>query len=841
MKKFDLPEDINYEEWLEKNKSAVLRSAVAAINPDSMGMERKNALTLAGAMKNCGFTREEFAEVMARSSVDKGTLSKWWDKFTGEGRQGEAGEGTIFAYAQKCGWKWPAPGSVPDGAAAASKPAEKKNNGLNIEVDAEFKFRCIIDSVGYSQKPQNPGEIRSREKVPTPDPAPVSIAEFAVAVAAGRTFYPTVYKKELQETTETGKKKYHYRPVYQQLFVVDIDNEETARDEDNKPIRDENGKEKKIRIKNPLTVDSALQICKKHGIAPFLIYETFSSKYHRDDPFQPYQKFRLCFATDEPVTVEEVGTRGLNQIIEYFIGLFGSAADTATTDPARLIYGTDERDRMQLSGTVIRKSQLVKTVFTRQQPPTDADPEQAEPEQDPQQEEEAVPEWLIVREWQGREIKRIDEPKFAEIFQNEYKVNRINGVFYMDGEDKSDDYILMLIQKKLAAYFKENTGRLTNNVFITLCNSVYTNQPKPDESKIYCRNGITINVKKDGSFDTVSEDLFTLTRLSVNYDKDATCPTFEKYLDELLYEEDIPVLQEYFGYCLIPCTRAQAGLYIKGKGGEGKSVLRDVTMALFGHSAIQEYIHQLGERFTIANLENKLVVIDDDLRTDLLTDTSTIKKLTTAREPFQVERKMKNKYNAYLYSRIFAIGNTFIGSKFDHSDGFYRRQLLIDVKPKTRDEKDDDRFMSDKCISELSGILNWALNGLSRLILNNYHFSISDRMNRTLDGIKHDGDNSLTFIEDDTYILITNDWSDQATTADLFTLYAAWCTDNGDTPIKRKSFQMRMSERFKDFKIRIQTDAGRLQGFAGIRLSAAALTRLQRITERERERIVRLP
>lgn len=459
--------------------------------------------------------------------------------------------------------------------------------------------------------------------------------------------------------------------------------------------------------------------------------------------------------------------------------------------------------------------------------------------QDP--DEETPPEWLITRQWQGREIKRVDEPKFAQMFQEEYKVHRINGVFFVDGESVQDDYILMLIQKKIAVYFKENTGRLTNNVFITLSNIVYTKQPEPDETKIYCKNGITILIKKDGTFETVNEDLFTLTRIGASYNPAADCPTFKKYLNDLFFTEDIPAVQEYFGYCLIPCTRAQAGLFVKGKGGEGKSVMRDVTMSLFGHSAIQEYIHQLGERFTIANLENKLVVVDDDLQSDMLKETSTMKKLITAREPFQVEKKQKTKYDAYLFSRIIAIGNTFIGSKFDHSDGFYRRQLLIDVKPKTRDEKDDDRFMSDKCIAEIDGILNWALEGLSRLIKNNYHFSVSDRMTRTLDSIKHDGDNSLTFIEDDTYIEITHDTRDQVTTADLFTLYAIYCADNGDTPIKRKSFQLRTGERFKDNKIRIKSESGRLQGFSGIRLTDLAEYRLTRINDRERDRIARLP
>ena len=48
---------------------------------------------------------------------------------------------------------------------------------------------------------------------------------------------------------------------------------------------------------------------------------------------------------------------------------------------------------------------------------------------------------------------------------------------------------------------------------------------------------------------------------------------FLKFLNDLLYEDDIPTLQEYLGYCMIPCTKAQKMMIILGKGGEGKSFI----------------------------------------------------------------------------------------------------------------------------------------------------------------------------------------------------------------------------------------------------------------------------
>lgn len=54
------------------------------------------------------------------------------------------------------------------------------------------------------------------------------------------------------------------------------------------------------------------------------------------------------------------------------------------------------------------------------------------------------------------------------------------------------------------------------------------------------------------------------------------------FLNELLEPEDIPTLQEYLGYCLIPCTKGQKMMFLLGKGGEGKSRIGLVLKKLMG-------------------------------------------------------------------------------------------------------------------------------------------------------------------------------------------------------------------------------------------------------------------
>ena len=364
-----------YSEFIEEHRAELLMSAAAAIDPEKMNMDRDQALTLGGAMKACGFDRQDYADIMAKSPQDKGTFSspKQWEKFTGKGQHGTAGEGTIFAYAQQCGWKWPAPSEFEEAHSSKKTDPPQKPQAPQLANMAkwndDFRISVIIDEVGYSEKPSQVWEIRNREKVSTPAPQPITIEEFAEAVTSGRTFSPTVYSKELIGYTEDNKPKYYYRPISQQVFVVDFDNEER--------VKDSNGNWVTQRIEKPLTIDDAMQICEKNGIAPFFIYETFSSKEHRDDPEAPYSKFRFCFATSEPVTIQEYGERGLREFISFFIGLFGEAADGKTTDPARLIYGTDEKERAKARNQIIDKEKLYSAIQARKEVSEEPEPEEA--------------------------------------------------------------------------------------------------------------------------------------------------------------------------------------------------------------------------------------------------------------------------------------------------------------------------------------------------------------------------------------------------------------------------------------------------------------------------------
>ncbi len=67
----------------------------------------------------------------------------------------------------------------------------------------------------------------------------------------------------------------------------------------------------------------------------------------------------------------------------------------------------------------------------------------------------------------------------------------------------------------------------------------------------------------NGTF-TEGRPAIVRSRLPVAYNPDAHAPViWLNFLDGLLYAEDIPSLQEFIGYCLIPSNKGQRMMVIK--------------------------------------------------------------------------------------------------------------------------------------------------------------------------------------------------------------------------------------------------------------------------------------
>lgn len=422
---------------------------------------------------------------------------------------------------------------------------------------------------------------------------------------------------------------------------------------------------------------------------------------------------------------------------------------------------------------------------------------------------DGLPPWIAVNT-NGRQI--IDEPAFISWYREEKQLLCINGVFYDENGAITTASIKSDIQGLIGEYLETSLSAKVNSIFESLKNECYFVPPPLQRDTVSLANA-TIRVTPEEVEEI--DDVFTLTKLPVEYRKNTPTPIWDKFLDDLLYENDQLTLQEFIGYCLIPSTLAQKAFFLIGKGGEGKSVVGEIMQAIFGNAMIQSELHKLQEnRFIMAQLEHKLVFYDDDLQSEALDDTGIFKKIVTANIPMLVERKGEPHHEILPYARIFASGNKGIEACYDRSEGFYRRLLVVQCKPK--EARVDDKLLSKKIIDrELEGIVEWAIEGLQRLMSNEWEFTVSQRSYDAMNFAEEESNSFLAFLRDGDAVEFGEEFS--VSSRDLYLGYERWCSDNAIKPLAMRTVSNYMRENLDSLALRFDDKVdGNARGYFGI-------------------------
>ena len=378
----------------------------------------------------------------------------------------------------------------------------------------------------------------------------------------------------------------------------------------------------------------------------------------------------------------------------------------------------------------------------------------------------------------------INEALFCDEFLSSRKIIFANGAFFTPDGRVTDDLPLRgEIYEELKCCAVNNIPRKITNILEVMKLAAHVEDFAPEADRIHLANG---TLTLDGSFTEGRPDIVR-SRLPVAYHPGAPAPAFWlSFLDGLLYAEDIPTLQEFIGYCLIPSNKGQRMMVIKGNGGEGKSQIGAVLGAMFGSNMKDGSIGKISEnRFARADLEHILLCVDDDMRMEALRQTNYVKSIVTAQGKMDLERKGKQSYQGWMFARLLAFSNGDLQALSDRSDGFYRRQLVLTTKEKPAG-RIDDPDLAEKMKVEVEGIFLWAFEGLQRLVRNNFKFTESQRTKENRETVKRDNNNVYDFLESDGYIRLKADMS--ISSKELYAIYRMWCDENNLTPLKSRSF-----------------------------------------------------
>ena len=414
--------------------------------------------------------------------------------------------------------------------------------------------------------------------------------------------------------------------------------------------------------------------------------------------------------------------------------------------------------------------------------------------------------------------KTINEVIFCEEFLRDYPMIMVNGTFFtVNGIVNDENRLKKEIYDRIKPYVTSNIAKRVTNLLDVMRMECCAADLLLYQDRIHVANG---TYHLDGTFSTEKD--YCRNRLPVAYLPDAPQPvTWLHFLSQLLEPEDILTLQEFIGYCFIPSTKGQKMLMLTGKGGEGKSRIGVVLRALLGTNMKTGSVAKVEtSTFARADLEHELLMLDDDMKLEALPQTNNIKAIITAELPMDLERKRQQSYQGDLYVRFIGLGNGVLQALHDRSVGFFRRQIILTTKEKDPNRKDDP-YIAEKMTAEAEGIFLWALEGLHRLIANDFRFTLSQSALDNLNDAVSDGNNIIDFLASEGYIRFRADY--EASSKNLYAVYKQWCDDNALNSLSQKSFGSFLKQNESRYNLeytnKVNIGGGRFaRGFVGIEL-----------------------
>ena len=286
-----------------------------------------------------------------------------------------------------------------------------------------------------------------------------------------------------------------------------------------------------------------------------------------------------------------------------------------------------------------------------------------------------------------------------------------------------------------------------------------------------------------------------ITRLTpVRWNPEADCPLFLTSLHQIFNGNKrlVRFVQKLGGYSLTGLTTEQILIILWGMGANGKSTLVEVLSALLGEYAAKtptstfllkrndsipnDLAALQGVRFAYASEVEEGRRLSESLVKDV-TGGEKIRARFLHREWFEFQPEFK------LW---LSTNHKPIIKGTDHA--IWRRIRLVPFQVTFPPEK-QDKGLAQKLKTELSGILNWAVEGC--LAWQREGLEAPEEVVHATEGYREEMDTLAAFLRERTEAAPAGGVSAKA----LYKAYCAWCEENGERPQTPKALGMRLGER----------------------------------------------
>ncbi|MEC5173905.1 phage/plasmid primase, P4 family [Chryseobacterium nepalense] len=366
-----------------------------------------------------------------------------------------------------------------------------------------------------------------------------------------------------------------------------------------------------------------------------------------------------------------------------------------------------------------------------------------------------------------------------------------NGTFWTEIDKETFQKFLGEAAEKMGvAKFSARFYQFREQLFKQFLATAYLPTPESSKDKVLInlQNGTFEISPKGTKIRPFESSDFITYQLPFEYNPQAKAPLFETYLNKVLPDPECQmVLAEYLGFVFIKhgsnALKEEKALILYGTGANGKSVFFEVINALLGTDNVSSYSLQSltnDNGYFRAKLANKLVNYASEINGNL--EASIFKQLVSG-EPVEARLPYGQPFILKQYAKLIFNCNE-LPKDIEHTNAYFRRFLIIPFDVTIPPQEQDKNLHTKIIEKELSGVFNWVLQGLNRL-LEQKRFSYCEAAQQAVEQYKIESNSVQMF-------LIENEYKGSSTNykliKDLYQEYRAFCIDDGVTPFKKVNF-----------------------------------------------------
>ncbi len=382
------------------------------------------------------------------------------------------------------------------------------------------------------------------------------------------------------------------------------------------------------------------------------------------------------------------------------------------------------------------------------------------------------------------------------IVENEcFKTDMSTGILYFFNGKKwvmnAEPYLEHLCGLLLGQYYKKS-----HYVNIEFLVKEKTYEKIEFSKKVACENGILDLYTLELTPFSPSE--MTFHSFPVIYNRDVSKDKLANWLDflkQVVAAEDIPILQEWFGYCLYPDFPKHKSLWVYGRTGRnGKGVYGRTIEGVIGKDNCSFVgLERLDgtQRFVLKDFYGKLYNSSSEPISNKTFQTEIYQKLTGGDE-ISAEFKGVNQEKTFSsYAKLTIYGNKFPRVK-DPTPAFKKRMLFVEFPNEFNDDEQvthlENVWLNDP--EQKNAIFNWALEGLHRLFATDFKFSQTKSQNEIETQFLRTTDSVTAFIKE------TSTFGKQyiITVSEAEAAYDAYCDYWGLSPEKKTVFNAKLRD-----------------------------------------------